>query len=60
MYSWSRLSGILTPFAVAFFLRNFGATGVFAFVAMCMAIVIVSVAALGPRRGRLQLEAVAH
>ena len=35
VYSWSRLSGILTPFFVAFFLRDFGATGVFAFVACC-------------------------
>ncbi len=60
VYSWSRLSGILTPFFVAFFLRSFGATGVFAFVAVCMAIVIVSVAALGPRTRRLQLEAIAH
>lgn len=60
VYSWSRLSGILTPFFVAFFLRDFGATGVFAFVAFCMAVVIISVAALGPRTGKLQLEAIAH
>ncbi len=60
VYSWSRLSGILTPFFVAFFLRHFGPTGVFAFVALCMAIVILSVAALGPSTRRLQLEAIAH
>lgn len=60
VYSWSRLSGILTPFFVAFFLRDFGATGVFAFVAFCMAVVIVSVMALGPRTRMLQLEAIAH
>ena len=29
VYSWSRLSGILTPFFIAFFLRDFGPTGVF-------------------------------
>ncbi len=60
VYSWSRLSGILTPFFVAFFLRDFGATGVFIFVAGCMAVVIVSVAALGPRTKRLEVEAIAH
>lgn len=60
VYSWSRLSGILTPFFIAFFLRSYGATGVFAFVAFCMAVVIVSVAWLGPRTKQLQLEAIAH
>jgi MFS transporter, putative metabolite:H+ symporter len=60
VYSWSRLSGILTPFFVAFFLRDFGASGVFVFVAFCMAVVIISVATLGPRTKTLQLEAIAH
>ncbi|MFI4948991.1 MAG: MFS transporter [Alphaproteobacteria bacterium] len=60
VYSWSRLSGILVGFMVAFFLRNFGVAGVFVFVAACMAVVIVSVAALGPRTNRLELEAIAH
>jgi len=60
VYSWSRLSGILTPFLVAFFLRDFGAMGVFVFVAFCMGAVIISVAALGPRTRMLQLEAIAH
>jgi MFS transporter, putative metabolite:H+ symporter len=60
VYSWSRLSGILVGFMVAFFLRNFGVTGVFVFVAACMAVVILSVAALGPRTNRLELEAIAH
>jgi putative MFS transporter len=60
VYSWSRFSGILTPFFIAFFLRDFGATGVFVFVAACMAAVIVSVATLGPRTSRLEVEAIAH
>jgi putative MFS transporter len=60
VYSWSRLSGILTPFFIAFFLRNFGTNGVFIFVAGCMAVVIVSVALLGPRTKRLEVEAIAH
>src|SRR5580692_1287950 len=38
VYSWSRLSGILTPFFIAYFLREFGANGVFAFVAVCMGV----------------------
>src|ERR1700733_11199746 len=60
VYSWSRLSGILTPFLVAFFLRDFGATGVFVFVAACMAVVMLSVGLLGPRTRMLEVEAIAH
>jgi putative MFS transporter len=60
VYSWSRLSGMLTGFFVAFFLRHFGVPGVFLFVAASMAVVIVSVAALGPRTNNLELEAIAH
>ena len=60
VYSWSRLSGILVGFMVAFFLRNFGVSGVFVFVAACMVVVILSVAAMGPRTNGLQLEAIAH
>jgi MFS transporter, putative metabolite:H+ symporter len=60
VYSWSRLSGILTPFFIAFFLRDFGATGVFVFVAACMAVVILSVSTLGPRTRLLEVEAIAH
>ena len=60
VYSWSRLSGILTPFLVAFFLRDFGATGVFVFVAVCMAVVMLSVGLLGPRTRMLEVEAIAH
>jgi hypothetical protein len=33
---------------------------VFGFVAVCMAIVIVSVALLGPRTNLLEVEAIAH
>ncbi len=60
VYSWSRLSGILTPFFIAYFLREFGANGVFLFVAACMAIVILSVSLLGPRTRLLEVEAIAH
>ncbi|MGH7048478.1 MAG: MFS transporter [Stellaceae bacterium] len=60
VYSWSRLAGIFVGFMVAFFLRHFGVTGVFVFVASCMAVVIISVAALGPRTNNLELEAIAR
>lgn len=59
VYSWSRLSGIITPFFIAFFLRNSGAMGVFLFVAGCMAVVIASVALLGPPTRELEVEAIA-
>jgi hypothetical protein len=42
------------------FLRDFGPTGVFLFVAACMGVVIFSVAELGPRTRRLEVEAIAH
>jgi putative MFS transporter len=60
VYSWSRFSGILTPFFVAFFLARFGVYGVFGFVAACMAVVIVSVALFGPNTARREVEAIAH
>ncbi|MBO0737002.1 MAG: MFS transporter [Alphaproteobacteria bacterium] len=60
VYSWSRLSGILVGFMVGFFLRQFGVPGVFVFVAACMLVVIVTVAAIGPRTKGLELEAIAY
>jgi hypothetical protein len=38
---------------------EFGVSGVFAFVALCMLIVITAVATLGPRTRRLEVEAIA-
>jgi putative MFS transporter len=60
VYAWSRLSGILTPFFIAFFLRDFGTTGVFTFVAACMGIVILTVGVMGPRVNLREVEAIAH
>jgi putative MFS transporter len=60
VYSWSRLSGILTPFLIAFFLRDFGVLGVFTFVSACMAVVIIAVGGWGPRTRKLELEVIAH
>lgn len=56
VYSWSRLSTVFTSFAVAFFLREFGATGVFAFIAAAMGVVVLVIGGFGPRTGRRGLE----
>jgi len=53
VYSFSRLSTIFTSFMIAFFLKEFGAPGVFAFIAFSMLVVMVSIGFYGPRtRGR--------
>jgi MFS transporter, putative metabolite:H+ symporter len=58
VYSWSRLSGVFSAFAIAFFLDRFGVPGVFTFIAGSMAMVVLSIAFLGPRTSRLALEAI--
>lgn len=53
VYSWSRLSTVLTSFMIAFFLQGYGTAGVFAFIAAAMAVVVISIGGFGPRtRGR--------
>jgi MFS transporter, putative metabolite:H+ symporter len=59
-YSWSRFSTIFVGFFVAFFLRNYGTTGVFLFIAGAMMIVFVVIGAMGPRTTRLRLEAISR
>jgi putative MFS transporter len=56
VYSWSRFSTIFVGFTIAFFLRNFGTTGVFLFIASAMAVVVGVVAIFGPRTTGLRLE----
>ena len=60
VYSWSRLSAIFTSFLIAFFLRNFGARGVFAFIAAAMVVVILAIGIFGPRTRGLALEDISH
>jgi putative MFS transporter len=60
VYSWSRLSAIFTSFLVGFFLRDFGVSGVFAFIAVSMLAVVLSIGILGPRTRGLSLEDIAH
>jgi MFS transporter, putative metabolite:H+ symporter len=56
VYSFSRLSTVFTSFMIAFFLQNFGAPGVFVFIAFAMAAVIVSIGVFGPRTNNRALE----
>ena len=60
MYSWSRLSAALSGLAIAFFLGIGGAEAVFVFIAVCMLIVIVVIAAFGPPTRGLALEAISR
>ena len=56
VYSWSRLSAIITSFLIAALLRQFGTIGVFVFIAIAMLIVITVIASMGPRTRNLALE----
>jgi putative MFS transporter len=60
VYSWSRLSAIFTSFLIAFFLRDFGVGGVFAFIAASMLVVMLSIGIFGPRTRGLALEDISH
>ena len=60
VYSWSRLSAIFTSFLIGFFLRDFGVTGVFSFIAASMLIVMLSIGMFGPRTRGLALEDISH
>lgn len=58
VYSWSRLSVVLTSFAIGFFLARFGVSGVFALIAGSMMVVMLSIGILGPRTNNLALETI--
>src|ERR1700722_11786722 len=60
VYSWSRLSAIFTSFIIAGLLKQFGTTGVFAFVAAAMLIVMAAIGFMGPRTRDLALEQISH
>jgi putative MFS transporter len=60
VYSWSRLSTIFTSFMIAFFLQKFGTPGVFAFIAVSMLMVILSIGIFGDRTKGLSLEEISH
>jgi putative MFS transporter len=60
VYSWSRLSAIFSSFLIGFFLRDFGVTGVFAFIAVSMLAVVLSIGVFGPRTRGLALEVISR
>jgi putative MFS transporter len=60
VYSFSRVATILSGFAIAVALRDFGTRGVFVFIASCMMIVVISVGIFGPRTKGLTLEETAN
>jgi putative MFS transporter len=60
VYSFSRLSIVLSSFLIAFFLQKFGTIGVFTFIAFSMVIVVLSVGILGPRTRGLALEEISR
>jgi putative MFS transporter len=60
VYSWSRLSTVFSSFLIALFLRNYGTTGVFLFIACSMVMVFLLIGGLGPRTTGLRLEEIAR
>jgi putative MFS transporter len=60
VYSWSRLSTVFSAFVIAFILGNFGAPGVFAFIAGSMIIAALSILLLGPKVNDRSLEAISR
>jgi putative MFS transporter len=60
VYSWSRLSTVFSAFVIAYILGNFGATGVFTFIAGSMLIAALSILVLGPKVNHRSLEAISH
>jgi len=60
VYSWSRFGVIVSSFAIAWFLRKYGTTGVFALMAAGMLISAVAVTGWGPRTSRRPLEEIAR
>jgi putative MFS transporter len=59
-YAWSRFSVIFSSYAIAFFLRDFGVPGVFAFIAGSMGVVMAAIGWMGPRTNNLALEAISR
>ena len=60
VYSWSRFSAIFTSFLIAGVLKSSGTTGVFAFIAAAMLIVMAVIGWMGPRTRNLALEEISR
>ncbi|MCX4161705.1 MULTISPECIES: MFS transporter [Paraburkholderia] len=60
VYSMSRLSAMFSGFMIAFALRHFETTGVFALISASMVMVMVSIGLFGPRTNQLSLDEISH
>ncbi|MGU7778594.1 MFS transporter [Burkholderia sp. PU8-34] len=60
VYSASRVGAMMSGFLIAFLLRDFGVSGVFAGITACMLAVVVSIGIFGPKTNGLRLEELNH
>lgn len=60
VYSASRAGAMLSGFAIAALLRDFGVPGVFAGITVCMVVVMISIGAFGPKTNGIRLEVLSH
>lgn len=60
VYSVSRLSAMFSGFMIAFALRHFDVTGVFALISASMVMVMASIGLFGPRTNNLNLDEISR
>jgi putative MFS transporter len=60
VYSFSRVGAMMSGFLIAFFLRDFGVSGVFAAIIACYLVVILAIALFGPKTRNKRLDEIAH
>jgi putative MFS transporter len=60
VYSFSRLSTVLSAFVIAFVLGRFGVAGVFTMIAACMGVVVLAIGLFGPRVTNRSLEEISR
>ncbi|CAD6560275.1 MFS transporter [Paraburkholderia sabiae] len=60
VYSASRIGAMMSGFLIAFLLRDFGVSGVFAGITACMLAVVISIGMFGPKTNGLRLEELNH
>jgi len=60
VYSFSRLSTMFSAFVIAAILKDFGAPGVFVFIAGCMGVVAAVIGIFGPKTKDLPLEKISR
>jgi MFS transporter, putative metabolite:H+ symporter len=60
VYSASRAGAMMSGFIIASLLRDFGVAGVFTGITACMAVVMISIGAFGPKTNGKRLEELCH